>query len=136
MKRESLDLLAQFYVLQLVLEMPATAVELGDRLLEYHTAGGIAAVRPLLRTLLTKGCIASAARDGVGRVYFITELGRGVLDNSRVLLDTMFHRRPAGTGCAIVPADGGRADVSPLIFASHAEVDGDSRARQSSRVGI
>lgn len=146
MKRESLDLLAQVYVLQLVLEMPATAVELADRLLAYRAAAGIATVRPLLRTLLMRGLIDSAARDGVGRAYFITEPGRRALDNSRTLLDTMFHRRPAGGDCVVDAAhDGqhgsgdsatGRAGVPPLYLASHAEAGSDGRVRQSSRAGI
>jgi len=92
MKRQFLGLLARVYVLQFALEVPATVAMLADMLLEYGFQVDIGTVRPLLRTLQMEGYLESVLRDGIGRVYQLTERGREELAASRQHIDEL-HRR-------------------------------------------
>ena len=92
MKRQFLGLLARVYVLQFAFEVPATVAMLADMLMEYGFRVDIGSVRPLLRALQMDGYIESVLRDGIGRVYLITERGREELRNSRSQLDQLYRR--------------------------------------------
>lgn len=92
MKRQFLGLLARVYVLQFAFEVPATVAMLADMLMEYGFQVDIGSVRPLLRALQMDGYIESVLRDGIGRVYLITERGREELRNSRSQLDQLYRR--------------------------------------------
>lgn len=92
MKRQFLGLLARIYVLQFAVEVPATVAMLAEMLMEYGFQVDIGTVRPLLRALQMEGYLESVLRDGIGRVYLITERGREELQSSRAHVDDL-HRR-------------------------------------------
>ncbi|MDF3833358.1 PadR family transcriptional regulator [Cupriavidus basilensis] len=92
MKRQFLGLLARIYVLQFAVEVPATVAMLAEMLMEYGFQVDIGSVRPLLRALQMEGYIESVLRDGIGRVYLITERGREELRNSRSHVDDLYRR--------------------------------------------
>ncbi|WP_454737096.1 PadR family transcriptional regulator [Cupriavidus necator] len=96
MKRQFLGLLARVYVLQFALEVPATVAMLADMLLEYGFQVDIGTIRPLLRTLQMEGYMESVLRDGIGRVYLLTERGREELKTSRQRIDELYRRLHAG----------------------------------------
>lgn len=103
MKKQFLGLLARVYVLQYALEVPATVAMLAEMLMEYGFQVDIGSVRPLLRALQMEGFLESALRDGVGRVYELTERGREELESSRARIDTLYRRLHANaTGSAPV----------------------------------
>ncbi|WP_029043783.1 MULTISPECIES: PadR family transcriptional regulator [Cupriavidus] len=92
MKRQFLGLLARIYVLQFAVEVPATVAMLAEMLMEYGFQVDIGSVRPLLRALQMDGYIESVLRDGIGRVYLITERGREELRASRAHVDDLYRR--------------------------------------------
>jgi DNA-binding PadR family transcriptional regulator len=92
MKRQFLGLLARIYVLQFAVEVPATVAMLAEMLMEYGFQVDIGSVRPLLRALQMEGYIESVLRDGIGRVYLITERGREELQSSRARVDELYRR--------------------------------------------
>ncbi|MGO4325776.1 PadR family transcriptional regulator [Cupriavidus sp. 2TAF22] len=92
MKRQFLGLLARIYVLQFAVEVPATVAMLAEMLMEYGFQVDIGSVRPLLRALQMEGYIESVLRDGIGRVYLITERGREELRSSRAHVDELYRR--------------------------------------------
>lgn len=92
MKPQFLGLLARVYVLQIALEVPATVALLAEMLLGYGFQVDIGSLRPLLRGLQMDGYLESVLRDGIGRVYELTDLGREELESSRERID-MLHRR-------------------------------------------
>ncbi len=92
MKRQFLGLLARVYVLQFAMEVPATVAMLAEMLMEYGFQVDIGTVRPLLRALQMEGYLQSVLRDGIGRVYLLTEPGREELRASRERIDEL-HRR-------------------------------------------
>jgi DNA-binding PadR family transcriptional regulator len=49
-------------------------------------------VRPLLRALQMEGYLESVLRDGIGRVYQLTEQGREELATSRSRIDELYRR--------------------------------------------
>ncbi|WP_432261588.1 PadR family transcriptional regulator [Cupriavidus sp. TMH.W2] len=100
MKRQFLGLLARVYVLQFALEVPATVAMLADMLLEYGFQVDIGTVRPLLRALQMEGYMESVLRDGIGRVYLLTERGREELQASRQRIDELYRRLHAGQAAA------------------------------------
>jgi hypothetical protein len=75
MKRQFLGLLARVYVMQFAMEVPATVAMLAEMLMDYGFQVDIGSVRPLLRALQMEGYLESVLRDGIGRVYLLTELG-------------------------------------------------------------
>ena len=83
MKRQFLGLLARVYVMQFAMEVPATVAMLAEMLIEYGFQVDIGTVRPLLRALQMEGYLESVLRDGIGRVYQLTEQGREELATSR-----------------------------------------------------
>lgn len=84
MKRQFLGLLARVYVLQFAMEVPATVAMLAEMLMEYGFQVDIGTVRPLLRALQMDGYLESVLRDGIGRVYQLTEQGREELASKPV----------------------------------------------------
>jgi len=92
MKRQFLGLLARVYVLQFAMEVPATVAMLADMLMEYGFQVDIGSVRPLLRALQMEGYLQSVLRDGIGRVYLLTETGREELKSSRERIDALYRR--------------------------------------------
>ncbi|MDW3686500.1 PadR family transcriptional regulator [Cupriavidus sp. CV2] len=92
MKRQFLGLLARIYVLQFAVEVPATVAMLAEMLMEYGFQVDIGTVRPLLRALQMEGYMESVLRDGIGRVYLITERGREELRSSRNHVDDLYRR--------------------------------------------
>lgn len=107
MKRQFLGLLARVYVMQFAMEVPATVAMLAEMLMEYGFQVDIGSVRPLLRALQMEGYLESVLRDGIGRVYLLTEQGREELLNSRSRIDELYRRlhNPGATGSAeVMPA--------------------------------
>jgi len=92
MKRQFLGLLARVYVMQFAMEVPATVAMLAEMLMDYGFQVDIGSVRPLLRALQMEGYLESVLRDGIGRVYLLTELGREELANSRTRIDELYRR--------------------------------------------
>ena len=92
MKRQFLGLLARVYVMQFAMEVPATVAMLAEMLMDYGFQVDIGSVRPLLRALQMEGYLESVLRDGIGRVYLLTELGRDELANSRTRIDELYRR--------------------------------------------
>lgn len=92
MKPQFLGLLARVYVLQFAQEMPATVAMLAEMLMEYGFQVDIGTVRPLLRALQMEGYMESVLRDGIGRVYLLTERGREELKTSRERIDSLYRR--------------------------------------------
>src|SRR5437868_11087731 len=92
MKQQFLALLARVYVLQFAFEVPATVAMLAEMLIGYGFQVDIGTVRPLLRALQMDGYIESVLRDGVGRVYLLTERGRQELEASRARIDELYRR--------------------------------------------
>ncbi|MHA7684472.1 PadR family transcriptional regulator [Cupriavidus sp. PET2-C1] len=92
MKRQFLGLLARIYVLQFAVEVPATVAMLAEMLMEYGFQVDIGTVRPLLRALQMEGYMESVLRDGIGRVYLITERGKEELRSSRSHVDDLYRR--------------------------------------------
>ena len=92
MKRQFLGLLARVYVLQFAMEVPATVAMLAEMLMEYGFQVDIGTVRPLLRALQMEGYLQSVLRDGIGRVYLLTEQGREELRASRERIDELYRR--------------------------------------------
>jgi len=92
MKRQFLGLLARVYVMQFAMEVPATVAMLAEMLMDYGFQVDIGSVRPLLRALQMEGYLESVLRDGIGRVYLLTELGRTELANSRTRIDELYRR--------------------------------------------
>ncbi len=98
MKRQFLGLLARIYVLQFAVEVPATVAMLAEMLMEYGFQVDIGTVRPLLRALQMEGYMESVLRDGIGRVYLITERGREELRSSRSYVDDLYRRLHSRNG--------------------------------------
>ncbi len=98
MKRQFLGLLARVYVMQFAMEVPATVAMLAEMLMEYGFQVDIGTVRPLLRALQMEGYLESVLRDGIGRVYLLTEQGREELANSRSRIDDLYRRLHNPTG--------------------------------------
>ncbi|WP_454767103.1 PadR family transcriptional regulator [Cupriavidus campinensis] len=92
MKRQFLGLLARVYVMQFATEVPATVAMLAEMLIEYGFQVDIGTVRPLLRALQMEGYLQSVLRDGIGRVYLLTEQGREELASSRARIDDLYRR--------------------------------------------
>lgn len=103
MKRQFLGLLARVYVMQFAMEVPATVAMLAEMLMEYGFQVDIGTVRPLLRALQMEGYLESVLRDGIGRVYLLTEQGREELSTSRSRIDDLYRRLHNPTG-EMVPA--------------------------------
>jgi DNA-binding PadR family transcriptional regulator len=104
MKPQFLGLLARVYVLQFAMEVPATVAMLADMLLEYGFQVDIGSVRPLLRALQMEGYLQSVLRDGIGRVYLLTELGREELKTSRERIDSLYRRLHNPDSAGVVSA--------------------------------
>ncbi|GJG94698.1 PadR family transcriptional regulator [Cupriavidus pauculus] len=98
MKRQFLGLLARVYVMQFAMEVPATVAMLAEMLMEYGFQVDIGTVRPLLRALQMEGYLESVLRDGIGRVYLLTEQGREELASSRSRIDDLYRRLHNPTG--------------------------------------
>lgn len=98
MKRQFLGLLARVYVMQFAMEVPATVAMLAEMLMEYGFQVDIGTVRPLLRALQMEGYLESVLRDGIGRVYLLTEQGREELATSRTRIDELYRRLHNPTG--------------------------------------
>ncbi|AVA35275.1 PadR family transcriptional regulator [Cupriavidus metallidurans] len=106
MKRQFLGLLARVYVMQFAMEVPATVAMLAEMLMDYGFQVDIGSVRPLLRALQMEGYLESVLRDGIGRVYLLTELGREELATSRTRIDELYRRlhNPVAETVAMAPA--------------------------------
>ncbi len=111
MKQQFLGLLARVYVLQYALEVPATVAMLAEMLMEYGFQVDIGTVRPLLRALQMEGFLESVLRDGVGRVYELTERGREELESSRTRIDSLYRRLHANNAASNTALTGDMADA-------------------------